>query len=64
MIHTAGEVVVDSHELPLSSSLPPGTYYVQVSLKNTDTRQRQNIVAEDGHWLDDQLRLAGFKVVP
>jgi hypothetical protein len=60
----AGQVVVDSHELPLRSSLSPGTYYVQVSLKNTDTRQRLNIVAEDGHWLDDRLRLAGLKVVP
>jgi hypothetical protein len=60
----AGEIVIDNHELPLRSSLPPGTYQVQIALKNADTRQRQNIIAEDGHWIDDHIRLAGIKVLP
>ena len=59
-----GDIIVDNHELQLGESLPPGLYYVQVALKDVGSGQRQNIVAEDGHWIDNRLRLAGVRVLP
>ena len=59
-----GEVVVDSQELQIPVSLPPGAYHVQIALINPESRQRQNIVAEDGHWIDETLQLGGLKVTP
>ena len=60
----AGDVVVDRQELQIPDLLSPGAYHVQIALIDVESRQRQNIVAEDGHWIDETLKLAGLKVLP
>lgn len=60
----AGDAVVDRQELRIPASLSPGAYHVQIALIDVESRQRQNIVAEDGHWIDETLKLAGLKVLP
>jgi hypothetical protein len=60
----AGDAVVDRQELQIPASLSPGVYHVQVALIDPESRQRQNIVAEDGHWIDETLKLAGLRVIP
>ena len=59
-----GDIVQDKQELQIPASLPPGAYNVQVALITPENRQRQNIVGEDGHWIDETLKLAGIRVSP
>ncbi len=59
-----GDIVVDRQELKIPESLAPGAYHVQVALIDPDNRERQNIVGEDGHWIDETLRLGGLRVLP
>lgn len=59
-----GDVVIDNHNLYIGKSLPPGPYSVQVSLEDAESKQLQNILAEDGHWIDNKLRLAGVQILP
>jgi len=61
---TDGDVVVDRQSLPLGADLPPATYSVEVTLLNAATGERQNIIAEDGHWIDDHLLLAPMRIRP
>lgn len=61
---TAGDVVVHSHLLPVDADLPPATYTIQVALLDVATQERQNIVADDGHWIDDNLLLAPIRIRP
>jgi hypothetical protein len=60
----AGDVVLDNHNLYIGKSLPPGHYRVQVALLDSGTGQRQNILAEDGHWINNKIYLAGFRILP
>jgi hypothetical protein len=54
-----GEIVSDVHLLALDSTLSPSTYRIHVALIDPDTKEAQNIVADDdGHWIDDHLQLA------
>ena len=57
-----GDVVEDSHSVPLDNDLPPATYTVQIALLDTVTHEPLNIVADDGHWIDDRLNLAGIRI--
>jgi len=57
------QVVADVHVIPPDANRPPGNYTVQVSLENADER-RLNLVADDGRWLADELRLSAVRVVP
>ncbi len=61
---TAGQQVQDSHLLPVPADLPAGAYEIHVALLDADTGQRQNIVAEDGHWINNHLILAPILVRP
>lgn len=60
----AGDVVMDSHPVPIGGDLAPATYTVEVALLDAATQERQNIVADDGHWINDHLRLARIRVRP
>ena len=60
----AGQIVRDSHLVLLPADLPPGVYRINVALLDATSRTRQNIVAEDGHWINDHLLLAPFHVEP
>lgn len=60
----AGQAVVDRHEFVLNADLAPGAYRVQVALEEATTEERLNILAPDGHWIDDRLLLAPLRVQP
>lgn len=60
----AGDVIADTHLMPISGDLPPATYTVEVALVDATTRERQNIVADDGHWIDNRLHLARVRIQP
>lgn len=59
-----GQVVSDRHVVPVDASLPPGSYRIHVALIDSVTKEPQNIVAEDGHWIDNHLLLARIRVWP
>jgi hypothetical protein len=59
-----GDVVIDSQELRIPDSLAPGAYHVQIALIDPENRQRQNIIGDDGHWIDETLKLGGIRVLP
>jgi hypothetical protein len=61
-IWAEGQWIVDQHTLPISGSLPPGTYAVQVALEEVTTKKRLNIIADDGHWIDDRLLLSTIHI--
>ncbi len=61
---TAGEIIVDHHELPINQAGKPGVYRLQVALKRVDDNERPMIIDEEGRWISDKLRLAELRVVP
>jgi hypothetical protein len=54
-------VTVDVHVIPADANRPPGRYTVQVAIEGADDRRLQ-LVAEDGRWLADELRLSSVSV--
>ncbi|MCA9932449.1 MAG: phospholipid carrier-dependent glycosyltransferase [Anaerolineales bacterium] len=58
----AGEVMVT--EYVLETAVPPDNYLIHVALIDTSTQTAQNILAEDGHWIDDHLLLAIIRIEP
>ncbi len=59
-----GDEIVDNHNLHVDDNLPSGLYYVQVSIEDAVSGQYKNILAEDGHWIDNKLKLAGVRLLP
>jgi hypothetical protein len=55
---TAGQLVTDEHVLMIDPATAAGSYRVDIALLDTSTNRRQNIVAPDGHWIDNHLWLA------
>jgi 4-amino-4-deoxy-L-arabinose transferase-like glycosyltransferase len=58
----SGELIRDVHTLQLDPTIPPGSYLIYVALIDSMTKEPQNIVAEDGHWINDHLLLARVNV--
>ncbi len=58
----SGQIVADTHILPLSPDLSPNSYGIHVTLIDAVTKAPQNIVAEDGHYIDDRLLLSSIRV--
>jgi hypothetical protein len=52
----------DVHIIPGDLSRPLGSYTVQVSLVDPVSEQRLQLVAEDGRWIDDKLRLSAVRI--
>ena len=52
----------DVHTLSLDPNLPPGSYHIYVALIDSMTKEPQNIIADDGHWINDHLLLASVNV--
>lgn len=46
----------------LATAVPANTYLIHVALIDSSTYIPQNIVAEDGHWLDNHLLLARVRI--
>ncbi len=57
-----GEFSQDVHTLQLDPTIPPGSYQIYVALIDSVTKEPQNIVADDGHWINDHLNLASVNV--
>ena len=57
----AGRRYTTAHALPLDA-LPPGEYAIHVALIDAVSGIAQNIVAEDGRWIDNRLRLANIRI--
>lgn len=59
-----GQIVTDPHILVIEPNLPPSSYGIHVALIDAVTKAPQNIVAEDGHYIDDRLLLSNVRVQP
>ena len=59
-----GQIIEDAHAFPIPPDIPPGAYRIHVALLDSMTKEPQNIVAEDGHWIDNRLLLARVVVRP
>ena len=59
-----GLITIDTHRLVIDPTAPAGTYLVEVALLDTEADMRQNIIAPDGHWIDDHLLLAPIQIKP
>ena len=57
-----GEIDAETHIIPGDPNRPPGSYTVQVALEGADDRRLQ-LVAEDGRWLADELRLSSVRLI-
>jgi hypothetical protein len=57
-----GETFEDTYQLLIEEQFPPGIYPIDIALLDTENNQRQNIVGEDGHWIDNHLLLAKVPV--
>ncbi|MCA9977052.1 MAG: hypothetical protein KC413_14925, partial [Anaerolineales bacterium] len=55
-----GQLFTTEHVL--ETAVPPNTYLIHVALIDSSTNVPQNIVAEDGHWLDNHLLLARVRI--
>ncbi len=60
----AGQIVSHTHTLLPDATLPPGSYGIHVTLIDAVTKAPQNIVAEDGHYIDDRLLLSSIRLQP
>lgn len=53
-----GTRLVEVHEFEVGEEMPAGEYAVLVRLFDIFTGERNVILAEDGHWIDNELELA------
>lgn len=58
----SGEQVIDVHQLHIPQEVTPNSYQIHVSLLDETSGLRQNRVAADGHWIDNQLRLSPLRI--
>ncbi|MDT8305335.1 MAG: phospholipid carrier-dependent glycosyltransferase [Anaerolineae bacterium] len=60
----AAETQVSEQSLQPEAALEGGTYQVRLTLLDVESGERHNIVAEDGHLIDDELLLAPVRGRP
>ena len=58
----AGELFEDTYRLLIEEQFPPGIYPIDIALLDAENNQRQNIVGEGGHWIDNHLFLAKIPI--
>jgi 4-amino-4-deoxy-L-arabinose transferase-like glycosyltransferase len=59
-----GQTISQTVLLSLGTDLPPGPYLIHVALIDPMTKEPQNVLAEDGHILDNRLLLSRVRVDP
>ncbi|MCP4357843.1 MAG: hypothetical protein GY796_07500, partial [Chloroflexi bacterium] len=59
-----GQTISDTVQLSLPGDIPAGTYFIHVALIDPMTKEPQNILADDGHILDNRLLLARVRLTP
>jgi hypothetical protein len=57
-----GQFIEDRHLIYLDPSYPPGVYSIHVQLIDTIKNEAENILAEDGHVLDNRLSLSSIRI--
>jgi hypothetical protein len=57
-----GETVADEFAILLPETLPPGDYFIHVALIDPMTKEPQNVLAEDGHIVENRLLLSRVRV--
>jgi len=57
-----GQLIEDRHLIYLDPSYPPGVYSIHVQLIDTIKNEAENILAEDGHVLDNRLSLSSIRI--
>ena len=60
----ANQSIQTQHQLTIPANLPQNSYHIHVALLDTTDQTRQNIVAEDGHWLNDHVLLSKVVITP
>lgn len=55
--HVKDQQLIDLH------GIPPGIYSIHVALIDVESQTRQNIVGDDGRWINNYLALANVKVL-
>ncbi len=58
-----GQVIVDRRRIQLPDNMPPGIYTLELGWFSDRSGERLNIVAEDGHIIDNWLALNTIRVV-
>jgi hypothetical protein len=61
---TPGQIISQTVPIALGEELAPGTYLIHVALIDPMTKEPQNVLAEDGHILDNRLLLSRVRVDP
>ncbi len=59
-----GQFQETTAEIFMDPSFPTGSYIIHVTLIDDSTKEYQNIVGEDGHYIDDRLLLAKVRMQP
>jgi hypothetical protein len=59
----AGEIYKDDREIKLPDDIPPGSYTIELGWFSASDEHRLNIVADDGHIVDNWLLLNTIEVV-
>jgi hypothetical protein len=59
-----GETISDTIAISLPPDLPAGSYLIHVALIDPMTKEPQNVLAEDGHIVEDRLLLARVQITP
>jgi len=55
-------IINSTHPLPIPNDITAGNYTIHVTLIDVSTQKPQNIVAEDGHLIDDRLSLPSVNI--
>ncbi len=56
------KIIKDQHLIYIDPTYPSGTYIIHVMLIDSNKNESENIIAEDGHVLDNRILLSGIRV--
>jgi hypothetical protein len=56
------DLIADTHKLFVKPGTSTGSYLIDIALLDAVSNRPQNIVADDGHWIDNHLILAPIRI--
>jgi hypothetical protein len=57
-----GDLIADTHKLFVKPGTSTGSYLIDIALLEAASNRPQNIVADDGHWINNHLTLAPIRI--
>ena len=57
-----GEIVIDEHQLPIDSSVPPGRYHVLIGMYRPDTVRNLRVTGAAEVWPGDRVALSQIEI--